>query len=355
MKISLIRNLFFGVGLLIPLLLVSCQAKKEDTRVRFGRFFLDQLSHQSTSERRFVDVSYEEEFTITSTTEFVFYNISQVVVGQNGSMYVLDHGITKTHKFSPSGEYLMTYGYGFGEGPGELLTLIDFGITSDSTVYMMDSTGRKISFYSMDGTFLRSKPYDDQIYRYTQTLSGREYILSVNPPTLIETRLGSDTKPIVRFSDLTPDLEGVEVPGPLGTIGPIMPYGENLVYALERYPLLIQYAPDGSLVYARTTVDYDDSFEEPEMETNLIGGYRTEYLSGPTYAADPLSITGTSLFLLSSYPPREAIDVYEAETGEYQYSMHPPGENSDRISLTIQDGRVYETSDTTVTVWEIIY
>ena len=349
------RNLLFGVGLLIPLLLISCQAEKEDARVRFGRFFLDQLSYQTASERRFVDVSYQKAFTITSTTDFVFYNISQVIVGQNGSIHVLDHGITKTHKFSPSGEYLMTYGYGFGEGPGELLTLIDFGITSDSMVYMMDGTGRKISFYSMDGTFLKSKSYDDQIYRYTQTLSGREYIFSVNPPTLIETRLGNDTNPIVRFSDLTPDLEGVEVQGLWGTVGPIIPYGENLVYALERYPLLIQYAPDGSLVYARTTVDYNDGFEEPEMETNLIGGYRTEYLSGPTYAVDPLSITGNSLFLLSSYPPEEAIDVYEAKTGEYQYSMHPPGEDSNRVSLTIQNGKVYETRDTTVTVWEIIY
>lgn len=355
MKISLMRRLFFGAGLGVTLLLVSCQAGEGDTRVRFGRFFLDQLSHQTASERRFVDVSYEKAFTITSTTDFTFYNISQVVVGQHGYIYVLDHGIAKVHKFSPSGEYLMKYGYGYGEGPGELLTLIDFGITGDSMVYMMDSPSRKISFYSMDGTFLKSKSYDDQIYRYTQTLSGREYILSVNPPMLIETRLGNDIKPIVLFSDLTPDLAGVEDPGPWGTIGPVIPYRENLVYALERYPLLIQYAPDGSLVYARTTVDYNDGFLEPEMETNLVGGYRTQYLSGPTYTVDPLSITGDSLFLLSSYPPEEAIDVYEAKTGEYQYSIYPPGEDSNRINLTIQNGRVYETRDTTVTVWEIKY
>ncbi len=349
------RDLFFGVMLLLTLSLISCQAEKEGTWIPFDQVFLDRLSHQGASERKFVDVSYQKAFTITSTTDFEFYNISEVVVSQDGFIHVLDHGITKTHRFSPSGEYLMTYGYGFGEGPGELLTLINFGIKSDSMVYMMDSAGRKISFYSMDGTFLKSKSYDDQIYRYTQTLYGREYIFSVNPPTLIETRLGNDKTPIVRFSDLTSDLESDVVQGLWRTVGPIIPYGENLVYVLERHPLLIQYASDGSLVYARTTMDYNDAFEEPEMETNLIGGYRTEYLSGPTYVIDPLSITDDNLFLFSSYPPEESIDIYEAKTGEYQYSISPPGEDSNGRTLTIQNDRIYETRDTTVTVWEIIY
>lgn len=348
-------RLFLGAGLGGILLLVSCQTEGEDTRARFGRFFLDQLSHQTTLERRFVGVSYEEAFTITTTKEVTLYHPNLVVVDRYGSIYVVDNGIAKAHKYSPSGEYLMTYGYGYGEAPGELFAITDFGITSDSTVYMVDSPGQKISFYSMDGAFLRSESYDDQIWRYTRTLSGREYILSVNPPMLIETRLGDDTKPIVLFSDLTPTLAGNENPGSWGTGGSIIPHGENLVYALERYPLLIQYAPDGALVYGRTTVDYNDDFEEPEMETRTFGGSLFEYIGGTIYAADPLSITGDSLFIHSLHPPGGAIDVYEVKTGEYQYSIPPPPRTSGEDIFTIRNDRIYQTRDTTVTVWEIKY
>ncbi len=348
-------RLFCCLGLLVALLLTSCRPK-EDTRIRFGRFFLDQLLHQSTSERRFANVSYEKLFTLGTTAEFNLYEPVFVVTDRHGAIYVLDSMVSKTHKFSPSGEYMMSYGYGYGEAPGELIGASNFGVVEDSMVYMVDGPGYKISFYAMDGLFLKSESYSDQMYDYTRTFSGREYILSVNRPTLIETRLGKDKDPIVRFSDLTPDLAGNKNPGPWGTGGTITTYKENLVYTLERYPLLIQYAPDGTQVYARTTVDYNSEFEEPELETQAVGGVPIGRLIGPVYAMSrSLSITGDTLFVHSIFPPGDAIDAYDAETGEYLYSMRIPGDPNRHNSLNIQDGRIYQSLDTTVAVWQIKY
>lgn len=46
MEISPMRRLFFGVGvgLVLPLLLISCQAEQEDASVRFGQLYLEILS-----------------------------------------------------------------------------------------------------------------------------------------------------------------------------------------------------------------------------------------------------------------------------------------------------------------------
>ena len=104
--------------------------------------------YSGISDRNFIEVSYEKLFTIPDTTDIFLYDPYPVSVDRQGNLYVIDSGIRKVLKFSHSGEYLVSYGEnGAGEGPGEFLNIIDFGITSDSIVYVADTYGHKVAFF----------------------------------------------------------------------------------------------------------------------------------------------------------------------------------------------------------------
>lgn len=352
------RGYIIGVISLAALFMTSCHSGEADSPSRFGRFYLDELKNQSVSERRYQEVSFEKLFVVPTTTGPFLYAPGAVFVDHQGYIYVVDYGVMKIQRLSPSGEYLTTYGIeGAGEGPGEFLSITDFGIRGDSLVYLVDSYKRKIVSFSVDGTFLEEKSLREdfraaQPVKYKQTATGREYVLFGTGPVLLETRSGGDIDEILSISSLV----NHETMGSLGTEGWLNTYGENLVYLLSRYPLLLQYRPDGSLVYARTTVDFGDDFKEPEVEERILGGLPASRLVGHYYHLSPVTIEKSKLFVYSVIPPRTkpsgAIDVYDVTSGDYLYSMYLP--EGDPFSWTIyQNERVYQVKDSTVVVWKI--
>lgn len=354
MKISPMRRLFWGAGLGFTLLLASCQAEEEDARVRFGRLFLDRLTEQSISDRSFVEVSYEKLFTIPDTTDIFLYDPYPVSVDRQGNLYVIDSGISKVLKFSHSGEYLVSYGEnGAGEGPGEFLNIIDFGITSDSIVYVADTYGHKVAFFLIDGTFLQENRKQRQPDGYKKTAMGREYIRFANGPTLLESRYNDDVFEIISSSNIVDE----EKEGLMGLGGSIVTYNENVLYVLAHYPLILNYAPDGTLVYARTTIDYNDDFKEPEIESFMLDGMQARRNLGRDYHVGHPTIENEKLFVLgvapSEAPDKTAvIDVYDVRTGDYQYSMFMP---EDGYYYTIyQNGRIYQSKGTIVVVWKVV-
>lgn len=355
LKTPHMHKLFFGVGLVIPLLLISCQAEQEDTPVRFGRLYLDRLTEQSVSERNFLEVSYEKLLTIPDTADIFLYRPDPVSVDGQGNLYALDD-YKKVLKFSPSGEHLVSYGReGAGEGPGELLNTIDFGITSDSIVYVADSYGFKVAFFEIDGAFLLEKKEQRQVSGYKRTATGREYMtFSGGPgtPPLLESRFGDEVFEIISSSDLVD--EGNEGSSALG--GRIVTYNENVLYVLHQYPLILQYAPDGTLVYARTTIGYKDDFKEPEVETLMLGGMPARRNVGRYYHVSQPTIENDMFFVLGVDPSEASdkkivIDVYDIRTGDYQHSMFPPEDGA--FETIYQNGRIYQAKDSTIAVWEV--
>ncbi|MXX96484.1 MAG: hypothetical protein F4065_07775 [Rhodothermaceae bacterium] len=346
------RKLFFGVGLGIILLLVSCQTEEGDTPVRFGQLYLDRLSEQSVSERKFLEVSYEKLFTVPDATDIFLYRPVPVSVDRRGNLYALDD-FNKVLKFSPSGEHLVSYGNeGGGEGPGELLNVTDFGITGDSIVYVVDTYGRKTVSFSIDGNVLQEKKEKDQPFGYQITATGREYVKFANGSTLLESRLDGDVFEIISSSSLVD--EGKE--GFMGLGGTILTYNENVLCVFHQYPLILQYEPNGTLVYARTTIGYEDEFEEPEMETVMRGGMQGRRNVGRYFHTSSNTVENDKLFVLGVGPSEApdktiVIDVYDVRTGEYQHSMFPP--EQDRYYTIYQNGRIYQATDSTIVVWGV--
>ena len=342
--------------ILSALFLTSCQSK-DNTPIRFGRFYLDKLVEQRVSERNFLEISYEKSFSIPITNDLFLHNPQEVVVDDQGYIYILDSGIQKILRFSPSGEYLVTYGEeGGGEGPGELQGVVDFFVAGDSMIYILDTYGFKISIFGIDGIFLKDVRINSQPFRYTRTTTGREYILyaTTNQSSLLESRFEGTAHEMIPFSSL---VDAGTMDG-LGTSGNLNTYGENLIYVLSRYPLLFQYDPSGSLVYARTTIEYNDDFEEPEIEERILGGMPAKRQVGRYFHADRLIVEDDKLFIFSRRPRGApdtskygAIDVYDIATGDYQYSMSIPEDGP--FVTTYQSGKIYQLKDTTVVVWNI--
>lgn len=353
MKILPSRRLLLGAGLVVSLLLTSCQTEEVDTPVRFGQLYLDRLTEQSVSERKFLQVSYEKLFTIPDTADVFLYRPYPVSVDRQRNLYVIDWGISKVLKFSPSGEYLVSYGeVGAGEGPGEFLNIADFGITSDSIVYVTDSYGFKVAFFQIDGTFLQEKKEQRQVKGYKRTATGREYVRFTNGPTLLESRFGDDVFEIISSSNLVDEVKEI----PMGLGGIISTYNENVLYVFDNYPLILQYAPDGTLVYARTTIDYDDDFSEPEIETFMLGGMPASRNVARDFHASHPTIENDMLFVLGVAPSEASdktivVDVYDVRTGDYQHSMFPPEDGY--YDTIYQDGRIYQEKDSVIVVWEV--
>ncbi len=287
------------------------------------------------------------------------FQLAPASVDSQGNIYVIDWGIDKVIKFSPSGEYLVTYGEsGSGEGPGELLNITDFEVTSDSVVYVVDTYGRKIVSFSIDGTFLHEEKQGHQPYGYQIATTGEEYIAFSNGPTLLESRSGDDVFELISSSNLVDEGTDryMEFSGPFG--GEIITYKKNVVYIFKYYPLILQYEPDGTLVYARTTIDYKDEFKEPEVERLMLGGMPAVRNIARMFHGGGVTIENDKLFVLGVGPSEApdkaaALDVYNVKTGDYQHSILLP---EDGLSYAIyQNGRIYQEKDSIVVVWEVIY
>lgn len=343
-----------GIGLLISLSLISCHIEDQNNQLTFGQLYVDKLTGQEIKERNFLEVSYEKLYTIPHTEDIFLYRPEPALIDSQGNAYIIDRGIHKIHKFSPSGRYILSYGEtGGGEGPGELQNITDFGITSDSIVHVVDSYGRKIVYFSNDGSFLHERREKHQPSEYKKTLMGREYIAFFSGPNLIETRLDGNLGII--FSK---NLLNQENLGLMGLGGYMDTYNENVVYLFGQYPLLQQYKPDGSLIYSRTTIGYNDEvFKEPEIETLMLDGMPARRNVGRYFHVGPITIDDGRLFMLG-ISPREApnrtavIDVYDVSSGDYQNSIFVPEEGIFKAAL-YQNERIYVSKDSTVMVWKV--
>ncbi len=347
------HRLFLGFGLLIASFLTSCHVENENAPVRFGQLYLDRLTEQNVSERNFPEISYKKLFTSPDDkTDIFLYNPGILLVDSQGNIYVADWAINKVQKFSPSGEHMTTYGNsGDGTGPGELLSITDFGIAGDTTAYVVDSYGLKVVFFSIEGNFLYQNREKHQPERYRKTGTGREYITLATVPPLLQYRSDENTE-IISSTDL---VDGRET-DLMGLGSEIETHNENILVRLSQYPLILQYAPDGTLVYARTTIGYDGDFTEPEMEILTVGGMPATRNVGRYFHTGPLTIENGKIFVAgvspSEVPDEVVIDVYDLRTGDYQYSMLLPekGRFSDAV---YRNERIHLSKDSTVVVWEV--
>lgn len=204
-------------------------------------------------------LSLREDLTIGDTLgseEYMFSNIRQLVVSGTGDIYVLDSKESHIKVFDKEGIYIHTIGKR-GQGPGELDNARLISINNDRLV--VTESGRRLSFFDLDGTFQRNIPTGDKTILWTMIDSKGKLMLM--------TAIFSETS---RYNvavydqnlNLLYDIASTPTPVPqaydpfLPIAYQIIDYSDHIIYGYpERYEIDI-FSPEGKKV-RRILRDYD--------------------------------------------------------------------------------------------------
>ncbi len=89
--------------------------------------------------------------------DFVFSQIRSVQVDEEENIYVLDRKEACVKAFDKNGKYIRTFGKK-GQGPGEIQRPYRMHLFAGKEILIYDTGNRRLSFYSLDGKFLREIP-----------------------------------------------------------------------------------------------------------------------------------------------------------------------------------------------------
>ncbi|MCY3614565.1 MAG: 6-bladed beta-propeller [Bacteroidetes bacterium] len=328
---------------MVVMLSASCGADQEVSTVNFETLSVSPIEGQKSYDRILDVASLRKLFELPATSGGVLIAPAGVFADTMGFIYVADEADYRIHRFDSSGKYVNSYGEGQGTGPGEYTGILNFGALGDSMVYVFEYMSREVSYFDLEGSFLRAerlvgsiRDFPDQ---YVFTRRGRVYsrfrLQENTNQELFESRLGDD---VVKFGQIY----GESPYFPLAVAGTLVTFQEHMIYVPQWYPLFVQYRPDGSMKHARTTMDYV-SIEEPKRIEVRGGGY----IDGPALVLDFSTVFRGQLYIHSNIA--QTIDIYDAETGDYQHSIKLP-ENGFTHAL---NDRIYQVGDSAVSVWAI--
>lgn len=327
--------------ILVAILLASCDASQRDDSISFKALNVSPIYGQKTYERNLEKASLRLLFELPKNHGDSLRAPAGVVADTLGYIYVVDAGDYRIHRFDSSGNYKTSYGRGMGEGPGEIMGIVNLGVIGDSLFYVVDIGTKKTSYFDIKGPFLWSEFMEGgrHLKQYALTPEGRTYsMLGVqgNPERkLFESRKGDEA---VRFGQIHGDIPYIFTV----VAGNLVTFKEQMIYVFQWHPLFIQYSPDGSMKYARATVDYQTVGDPEILETST--GWKIDSIG---LMGDFPTVHNGQLFIHANLA--QTMDVYDAETGDYQHSIKLP-ENSFANAL---NDRIYQVGDSTVSVWAI--
>ena len=103
----------------------------------------------------------EEELCIGDDTEEYLFaeDIAFISMGvdNEGNIYTVDPKLAEIKKFSPEGKLIKMFGKR-GQGPEEMASPLIIGVTSQNELMFVDRGNSRITFYSLDGEYLRYIP-----------------------------------------------------------------------------------------------------------------------------------------------------------------------------------------------------
>lgn len=215
----------------------------------------------------------------------VFGRISDVVVDEAGSLYVLDRRNDQVKVFDASGKYLRTIGRR-GQGPGEFEGPINLSLSRIAGELAVHQESPRTAFYKPDGTFLR-----DVSFRGMGAVLGRadsrshiyrnEVVIDESGARYVAKKFGPDGTALAELgaapAPFAPKGSGKVKPGPLMPVSYLqLDRSDNVVYGYpETYDLTLFRASDAK-PFKKIARSYDPievaSEEKKEMEKEIPPG-----------------------------------------------------------------------------------
>ena len=116
---------------------------------------------------------------IEGNEAYSFAAIESVVRLPDGSVAVSDAGATKVSVFSPSGDFVRSWGTR-GEGPGEFRNLSRIYPLGRDSLMVVDNSAARVSVFGLDGTYARQFAgvdlSGDSTFRFDSWLYGRFWV-----------------------------------------------------------------------------------------------------------------------------------------------------------------------------------
>jgi|GEM_PF-4432293 len=269
------------------------------------------------------------------------------VKGARDALYIVDYGDMSIKKFNVVGKFITKYG-SKGEGPGEFINPTDVAIGENGLVWVADGGARSLNWFESDGDFIRKLTFGEGILRIAPMENGWYYLMRISPlnPEIFYLYDGKDSL-VNNFGDLIEDYET----GAISLDGNIITIGGDVVYIPMYYGFIVRYRQDGTLVFARETLE---SGEAPSVETMTVGGNKIQRISGRKVLYLSPSYLAGKLYLYAGSRSKEMgvtiIDVYEADKGDYLYSIKLPGFSR---SISVAGNYIYTLRDTTAVVYRM--
>lgn len=331
----------------VLLLASSCQSNPETRSIAFDNLNLHPIIEQDLNERSWpADVLGRKVIHLPAGTDQPPVVPAIVFADQNEFFYVVDGADGTFKQFDSAGNFVMSFGEGQGEGPGEATTMFSYGVLGDSALWFLDMSQR-INYFRMDGSFARSerliRPWHNPMTSLAITAEGRHYYkVSSGQDTgyFFETSLSGTTK---QFGALQHE-SGWEEDLPL--FGKVAAHRESMLYIPSHFPFIARFSADGALEYARATMDYGIT-PKPEYVHYAVG--RKRVFNEPLMKSVP-SVDGDRLFV-HAYAA-QAIDVYDVNSGDYLYSVRLPEVD---WAYVMNERLYWIDDDEGVSVWAMPY
>ena len=142
------------------MILVSCQKQKAEWKGTIeevdGVTIVKNPKEPIYGEEVF---SLEEDLSIGETEgreEYMFSEVGSITVDDEERIFISDWKEIHIKVFSKKGDYLKTIGRK-GQGPGEFQRISGIQITHHKVLMVFDMSIRRLSFFSLDGEFIRLK------------------------------------------------------------------------------------------------------------------------------------------------------------------------------------------------------
>ena len=253
------------------------------------------------------DITFEldELFTIGNEADenFMFVRVTDVDVGKEGKIYVLDAGNYRLQIFDSEGHFLKTIGRK-GQGPGEFGGLpFGFSLKNDR-IYVREY--RKMNVFDSGGDFVRSYPLDTYVVEFA--VDGEECLIGYADISQRDTAV----RGIIRMSS---EGKTVQTMAEYTDLGIKIVVAENMTYTLSpnhSYTPRLNFAHLG--------------------ENAFIYGYASEYL------LKVIDRDGNPLLMFDKQEPPQAISQKEKE-----YFIERASESLERNRIKLPKQKIQET------------
>jgi DNA-binding beta-propeller fold protein YncE len=256
-------------------------------------------------------------------------------VDGRGDLYVLDSGDLQVKKVSADGQILGSY------GAADLGNPMDVAVAPSGEVWVTEPDQKRITVFSSTGAVARRVHLEEGPVRLGLDPEGGFVATRFEGAEGLFHRYSLAGQPAGSFAALFPE----RLQNSLALDGWMVPLGpDSFVYLFRNAGLLAAFTWQGRPLFFRRTLD---PVPLPEVHIDPAIGQSVPRES--PLASISGSVVGEDLWILSATGDGRVLDVYDAGSGSYQYSVEPPEKDARYVVLTAN--RLFSAGRGGVTVW----